>query len=123
MADSTQQLEIVEVAPRDGFQSVGPMIPTPTKITVIEQLYAAGIRRMEPTSFVSDRAPPQLSDAADIVAAGARPPQLAAQVLEPTGRRAERALAARGRPPRTVPSGAPWHHPGNVRRTPAAPGN
>src|SRR3546814_6816796 len=97
MTDSTQQLEIVEVAPRDGFQSVGPMIPTLTKITVIEQLYAAGIRRMETTSFVSDRALPQMSDAADIVAAGARLPQLDAQVLVPTGRQAERALAAGAR--------------------------
>src|SRR3546814_6678377 len=94
MTDSTQQLEIVEVAPRDGFQSVGPMIPTLTKITVIEQLYAAGIRRMETTSFVRDRALPKMSDAADIVAAGARLPQLDAQELVPTGRQAVRALAA-----------------------------
>src|SRR3546814_3041878 len=76
MADSTQQLEIVEVAPRDGFQSVGPMIPTLTKITVIEQLYAAGIRRMETTSFVSDRALPQMSDAADIVRSEEHPSEL-----------------------------------------------
>src|SRR3546814_14236709 len=98
MTDSTQQLEIVEVAPRDGFQSVGPMIPTLTKITVIEQLYAAGIRRMETTSFVSDRALPQLSDDAAIVAAGARLPQLDGQVLLPTGRPADPALAAGTRP-------------------------
>src|SRR3546814_21139758 len=98
MTDSTQQLEIVEVAPRGGFQSVGPMIPTLTKITVIEQLYAAGIRRMETTSFVSDRALPQLRDAADVVAAAARLPPLAPDVLVPMGRPADRALHPRAPP-------------------------
>src|SRR3546814_399880 len=123
MTDSTQQLEIVEVAPRDGFQSVGPMIPTLTKITVIEQLYAAGIRRMETTSFVSDRALPQMSDATDIVAAGARLPQLDAQVLVPTGRQAERALAAGARHLSAVLSVSERHNLGNVRRTPLESAN
>src|SRR3546814_13026037 len=99
------------------------MIPTLTKITVIEQLYAAGIRRMETTSFVSDRALPQMSDAADIVAAGARLPQLDAQVLVPTGRQAERALAAGARHLSAVLSVSERHNLGNVRRTPLESAN
>src|SRR3546814_10953503 len=121
MTDSTQQLEIVEVAPRDGFQSVGPMIPTLTKITVIEQLYAAGIRRMETTSFVSDRALPQMSDAADIVAEGARLPHLDAPGQVPTGPHEPRAVAAGTRPLRAVQSLCWRHNLGNDHAPTRAP--
>ena len=33
-------VEIVEVGPRDGFQGIGPFIPTETKIRMLEQLAA-----------------------------------------------------------------------------------
>ncbi|ATE63620.1 hydroxymethylglutaryl-CoA lyase [Rhizorhabdus dicambivorans] len=112
------QVEIVEVGPRDGFQSIGPLIPTPTKIALIEQLHAAGIRRMETTSFVSASALPQLADAPAIVAAVARMPTLDSQVLVPTARHAERALAAGARHLSAVLSVSERHNMGNVRRTP-----
>lgn len=112
-------VEIVEVGPRDGFQSIGPLIPTPTKIALIEQLHAAGIRRMETTSFVSAIALPQMADAPDIVAAAALLPQLDSQVLVPTARHAERALTAGARHLSAVLSVSERHNMGNVRRTPA----
>lgn len=118
MTNGSTQVEIVEVAPRDGFQSVGPFIPTPTKIDLIERLYAAGLRRMETTSFVSPSALPQLADAAEIVAATARLPGLNSQVLVPTARHAERALAAGARHLSAVLSVSERHNMGNVRRTP-----
>ena len=59
---------IVEVAPRDGFQSVGPFIPTDEKIRIVRALYAAGLRRIEVTSFVGN-AVPQLADAVEVLAA------------------------------------------------------
>lgn len=59
-------IEIVEVAPRDGFQSVEPIIPTETKIQIIEGLIASGLTRIEFGSFVSPRAIPQMADMADI---------------------------------------------------------
>ena len=40
-------VEIVEVGPRDGYQGIGPFIPTETKIRLLEQLTAAGLRRVE----------------------------------------------------------------------------
>ncbi|HET6521862.1 MAG TPA: hypothetical protein VFG47_18875 [Geminicoccaceae bacterium] len=46
-------LEIVEVGPRDGFQGIGPFIPTDTKVRLLERLVAAGLRRIEIGSFVS----------------------------------------------------------------------
>ena len=39
-------VEIVEVGPRDGFQGIGPFIPTETKIEVLERLVAAGLHRI-----------------------------------------------------------------------------
>ena len=58
------QVEILEVAPRDGFQAVKPFIPTETKIALIEQLAACGFKRLEIGSFVSPKAIPQLADTA-----------------------------------------------------------
>ena len=46
-------ITIVEVGPRDGFQSVkGDFIPTELKIDIIDRLIEAGVRHMEFTSFV-----------------------------------------------------------------------
>lgn len=114
----TAAVEIVEVGPRDGFQSVGPLIPTSSKIALIERLYTAGIRRMEITSFVSQSALPQLADAAEVVTAAARLTDLDSQVLVPTARHAERAIAAGARHLSAVLSVSERHNMGNVRRTP-----
>jgi hydroxymethylglutaryl-CoA lyase len=59
---------VVEVGPRDGFQSEGKWIPTDEKIKFIKNLNAAGVREFEATSFVSARAVPQLADAASVIA-------------------------------------------------------
>jgi hydroxymethylglutaryl-CoA lyase len=116
--DDSSTVTIVEVGPRDGFQSVGPLISTERKIAIIRLLYDAGIRRMEATSFVSPNALPQLADAPEIVAAAAALPGLDAQVLVPTARHAERALAAGARHLSAVLSVSERHNMGNVRRTP-----
>ena len=69
MAMSDAAVAIVEVGPRDGFQSIEPLIPTDRKIAVVNALHAAGVRRMEATSFVSPSALPQLADAEEVLAA------------------------------------------------------
>ena len=118
MSSGDQAVEIVEVGPRDGFQSIGPLIETAAKISMIEQLYQAGIRRMETTSFVSPKAVAQLADAAEIVQAAAGLPGLDAQVLVPTARYAEQAVAAGAQHLCAVLSVSERHNLGNVRRTP-----
>lgn len=115
----TDTVSIVEVGMRDGFQSVGPLIPTERKIELLNSLYEAGIRRVEATSFVSTTAVPQLADAPELVAAAARLPGLGAQVLVPTARQAERALAAGSSHLSFVLSVSDAHNKGNVRRSPA----
>jgi hydroxymethylglutaryl-CoA lyase len=115
----SEAVEIVEVGPRDGFQSIAPFVPTEVKIALIERLHRAGLRRMETTSFVSQRALPQLADAADIVSAVAGHSGLDAQVLVPTERQAAHALAAGVRHISFVLSVTEAHNRANVRRAPA----
>jgi hydroxymethylglutaryl-CoA lyase len=114
----TTTVQIVEVGPRDGFQSVGPMIATAAKIAMLTKLYHAGLRRIEATAFVSPAAVPQLADAAEVFAAASALPGLDPQVLVPTARHAERALAAGATHLSAVLSVSERHNKGNVRRTP-----
>jgi len=85
---------ISEVGPRDGFQLVGRVIPTETKIRVIRALYDAGVRDIEVTSFVSPKAVPQFADADEVARAALRLPGLRASALVPNLKGLERALAA-----------------------------
>ncbi|MBN1957263.1 MAG: hydroxymethylglutaryl-CoA lyase [Desulfuromonadales bacterium] len=59
-------ITIVEVAPRDGFQSIKPFIPTKIKLKAIDLLYKAGCGRMEIGAFVSPKALPQMADIKEI---------------------------------------------------------
>ena len=59
---------IVDVAPRDGQQSDGLIVPTEAKLGLIERIVAAGIRRIETTSFVNPKRVPQMADAAEVMA-------------------------------------------------------
>lgn len=63
-----RKIEIVEVCPRDGFQSIKEFIPTETKIKVINKLIEAGFGRIEIASFISPKAIPQMADAKEVVA-------------------------------------------------------
>ncbi len=61
-------IEMVEVAPRDGLQNEKTQIATADKLALIERALAAGVRRMEVTSFVNPRAVPQMADAEAVCA-------------------------------------------------------
>jgi len=66
MINNPQQVRIVEVGPRDGFQNIKTLIPTATKLSVIEGMIAAGVQVMEVTSFVHPKAIPQMADATEV---------------------------------------------------------
>lgn len=89
----TPDASIWEVAPRDGFQPVGPFIPTETKIAAVRALAAAGLLRQEVSSFVSPRAIPQLADVAQVLAAARSVAGMRACVLAPNRKGVELALA------------------------------
>ena len=63
MRAENKRVEIVEVGPRDGLQSEPGVLPTSAKIEFVERAIAAGIRRVEVTSFVNPKRVPQMADA------------------------------------------------------------
>ncbi|WP_018261795.1 hydroxymethylglutaryl-CoA lyase [Methylobacterium sp. WSM2598] len=111
-------VEIVEVGPRDGYQGIGPFIPTERKIEILGRLVAAGLRRIEIGSFVSATALPQMRDTPEVLAACARFPGLEPQVLVPSERRGRDAVAAGARRLVFVLSVSEAHNRNNVRRSP-----
>ena len=85
------RIEICEVGPRDGFQIERDFIPTEDKIRIVNGLIAAGLRKVQVTSFVSPRAVPQLADAEEVLAGVERGPGVVLTALVPNARGAERA--------------------------------
>jgi hydroxymethylglutaryl-CoA lyase len=89
-----QKVTIMDVSPRDGLQSEPVFVPTENKIKLIEALVAAGVRRIEATSFVSPRWVPQMADAEAVLAAVvAQHPQVTFDVLLPNEKGYDRARA------------------------------
>ena len=64
-----KRIDIVEVGPRDGLQSEPGILPTATKVEFIERAIAAGVRRVEVTSFVNPKRVPQMADAEAVLQA------------------------------------------------------
>lgn len=65
----TRSINICEVGPRDGLQNEADVLPTATKLALIERLIGAGARRIEVASFVHPGRVPQMADAEAVVAA------------------------------------------------------
>jgi hydroxymethylglutaryl-CoA lyase len=112
-----QTVEIVEVAPRDGFQAVKPFIATERKIAIIEELAACGVSRLEIGSFVSPKAVPQLADTAEVLKRAKLPAGLRLQVLVPNAKGLELALAAGVGEVAWVISVSESHNRANVNRS------
>ena len=89
-----ERVELSEVAPRDGLQSIGPFVPTETKVAIVRASYEAGIRRMEVGSFVSPRAVPQMADTGDVLKAAKQLEGLECTVLVPNRRGFDLAMNA-----------------------------
>jgi len=89
-----REVRIVEVGPRDGLQNEpGSLIPTATKVTLIERLADAGISHIEAASFVSPKAVPQMGDSAAVMQQLNRKPGVRYAALAPNARGMEDALA------------------------------
>lgn len=88
------QLVITDVFLRDGLQDEDVFVGLPNKLLVADRLAAAGFTRIEVTSFVNPRRVPQMGDAAELLAALPRSPQITHTVLALNGRGVERAVAA-----------------------------
>lgn len=108
---------VCEVGPRDGFQNEKTFIPTRRKIEIVNAMFAAGLRHIQVTSFVSPRAVPQLADAAEVIAGIARPDDATVSALIPNLRGAERAAEAGVDAVHTVVSASETHNRKNVNRS------
>jgi hydroxymethylglutaryl-CoA lyase len=116
----TERAIISDVAPRDGLQSIGPFVPTATKVAILRALYDAGVRRMEVGSFVSPRAVPQMADTAEVLKAALALPGLESTVLAPNRKGFELARAAGAHRLGLFMSVTESHNKANVNRTRSA---
>ena len=114
------KIEVVEVGPRDGFQSVRCAAPIASelKLEVIDKLIAAGVKHMEYTSFVSPKAIPQLADAQTVTEAVMNKyPGLDLFALVPNLRGAQNAYELGLRKVCYVVSLSKSHNKANINRT------
>lgn len=63
-----EQIELVEVGPRDGLQNEPDIIATDAKLALIDRMIGYGARRLEVASFVHPARVPQMADAEAIIA-------------------------------------------------------
>ncbi|HCS25840.1 MAG TPA: hydroxymethylglutaryl-CoA lyase [Spongiibacteraceae bacterium] len=87
-------IEISEVGPRDGLQSIDTIMPTADKKTWIAAQAAAGVSEIEVGSFVPAKVLPQLADTAELVEYARTLPGLTVAVLVPNLRGAQDAIRA-----------------------------
>jgi hydroxymethylglutaryl-CoA lyase len=90
-------VSIREVGPRDGFQNEPEIVPTDDKVRLIELLAAAGLKRLEVTSFVRPDVIPQLADGPEVLERIRVPGDVALSVLVPNERGLDNALRLRDR--------------------------
>ncbi len=113
-----KSVQIVDITGRDGFQNIKEWIPTETKKRVLDQLAAAGVSKMEATSFVSPKAVPQMADAQEIVAhMRERHPEVELVVLTPNLKGVQRAAENGVEEVSYVISTSASHNKANINRT------
>ena len=111
------RVTICEVGTRDGFQIEPDFIPTEQKIEVVNLLSAAGVPRIEVTSFVHPKVVPQLRDAEQVMAGITRRPGTRYAALVPNDKGAVRAVDAGVDAIHTVVSASESHNLANVNMT------
>ncbi|MCB9538824.1 MAG: hydroxymethylglutaryl-CoA lyase [Myxococcales bacterium] len=117
MSRYPDRVQVYEVGPRDGLQNESAFVPTEDKLALIGALAAAGLPRIEATSFVHPRWIPPLADA-DRVAAGL--PTVEGTLftaLVPNQRGLDRALAAGMREVAVFMSASETHNQRNINKS------
>ena len=89
------RVSVYEVSPRDGLQNERATVPLRGKLRLIDALVAAGLQRIEITSFVSPKWIPQLADADEVAGTRRRPPGVTFSALCPNAQGLERARGGR----------------------------
>lgn len=111
-----QNVIVTDVTGRDGFQMEKQWIETEDKINIINGIIAAGVSRIEATSFVSPKAVPQLKDAKEVIGRINRK-NVEIIALVPNVRGAESALEARVDGVNVVVSISETHNKKNINKS------
>jgi hydroxymethylglutaryl-CoA lyase len=111
------RVTVYEVGPRDGLQNEARQVPTADKIRFIESLIAAGLRRIEITSFVSPKWIPQLGDAVEVARGLPRRDGVVFSALVPNRQGLDSALKAGLREIAVFLSASETHNKKNVNKT------
>src|SRR5690606_572584 len=110
------EVSVYEVSPRDGLQNEAAPVPLDGKRELVAALIAAGLKRIELTSFVSPRWVPQLADAEELARSIEAPPDVVLSALCPNAKGSERARAAGLRELAVVPSAPDTHNRKNTNK-------
>lgn len=112
-----RRIHLQEVGTRDGLQAECTFVPTEDKITLVNELSATGLAKIEVTSFTSPTAIPALRDAEIVMREIERRPGVIYSALVPNMRGAERAIDARTDELNLVMSASETHNLANLRMT------
>ncbi len=110
-----EMLNVTDVGPRDGLQSQASPVDTAGKLELVAALLAAGLRRVEATSFVSPKAVPQMADAEAVLAGLRGRADAGISVLVPNQRGLQRAVSAGAREVAVVLSATETMNRKNIR--------
>lgn len=116
-AHVTDRASIYEVSLRDGLQNEAALIPIEGKRRLLDALCAAGLKRIEITSFVSPKWVPQLADAEELARSVGAREGVTLSALCPNAKGLERALAAGLREIAVFLSASETHNKMNVNKT------
>lgn len=89
-----QQVKIYEVGPREGFQIEDAIIPTSSKVELVNKLNETGLKSIEVTSFVNPKWVPNMADAEQFLLEIERNPTIDYRTVYLNLKGLERAIAA-----------------------------
>ena len=112
---ANRRIHLQEVGLRDGLQMESVFVPTADKIALCNALSAAGLSKIEVTSFTSPQAIPALKDAEIVLREITRRPGTVYSALVPNVRGAERAIESRTDELNLVMSVSATHNLANLR--------
>jgi hydroxymethylglutaryl-CoA lyase len=116
------RVSVYEVSPRDGLQNESATVPLRGKLRLVDALVAAGLQRIEITSFVSPKWIPQLADADELAEAvlshtRSAAPGVRFSALCPNARGLERAKKAGLEEIAVFMSASETHNKKNINKT------
>ena len=115
--EGDQRVSVYEVALRDGLQNERTVVPTAQKLQLLDALVAAGLERIELTSFVSPKWVPQLADAEELARSVTPPSHVTLSALVPNAKGLERALGTGLAEIAVFLSASETHNKKNVNKT------